>query len=103
MTELLEQAVAVMRNMPEDVQDAIASRLLAELEQPEQILSAVMKLSIETRSALASSLVESLDESRDENVDEAWFEEIRKRIAEIDGGNVRMVPWEEARNIISGQ
>jgi hypothetical protein len=32
MTQLLEQAVAEMKKLPEDVQDAIASRLLAEME-----------------------------------------------------------------------
>lgn len=32
MTQLLEQAVAEMKKLPEDMQDAIASRLLAEME-----------------------------------------------------------------------
>jgi hypothetical protein len=32
MTELLERAIAQLKNLPDDEQDAIAARLLAELE-----------------------------------------------------------------------
>jgi len=32
MTQLLEQAITAIRKLPEDIQDAIATRLLAEME-----------------------------------------------------------------------
>ena len=35
--------------------------------------------------------------------DAAWAAEIQRRISEIDAGSVRLVPWEEARQIIRGE
>lgn len=71
-------------------------------EETKQLLSAVLKLPLEARAALAGSLLESLDDPIDENVEAAWAEEIAKRTAEIDGGSVRKVPWDEARRRIAG-
>jgi putative addiction module component (TIGR02574 family) len=72
-------------------------------EETKQLLSAVLKLPVEARAALAGSLLESLDNPIDENVEAAWADEIGKRMAEIDGGFVRTVPWEKARRRIAGQ
>lgn len=72
-------------------------------EETKQILSAILKLPMEARAALAGTLLKSLDDPIDENVEAAWAEEISKRIAEIDRDLVRMVPWEEARKVIAGQ
>ncbi|MGA3028389.1 MAG: addiction module protein [Bryobacteraceae bacterium] len=32
----------------------------------------------------------------DDGVEEAWREEVRRRIEQIDSGAVRMIPWDEA-------
>jgi putative addiction module component (TIGR02574 family) len=32
----------------------------------------------------------------DEGVEEAWREEVRRRLEEIDSGAVQLIPWEEA-------
>jgi hypothetical protein len=33
-------------------------------------------------------------------LEDAWREEIRRRIEQIDSGTVRMVPWDQARRIM---
>jgi len=42
-------------------------------------------------------LIVSLDETVDEDAEAAWQATIERRIAEIDSGAVKMVPWSEAR------
>jgi len=49
---------------------------------------------------LAGSLIVSLDETVDEDAEAAWQATIERRIAEIDSGAVKMVPWSEARKRI---
>jgi len=34
---------------------------------------------------------------RDEEVETAWAEEVERRIRQIDGGEVKTIPWEEVR------
>jgi putative addiction module component (TIGR02574 family) len=36
------------------------------------------------------------------NIEADWQEEIAKRIAELDQGKVKTVPWEEAKRMIFG-
>ncbi len=54
-------------------------------------------LSEEDRAALAGLLIESLESEIDPNLDEAWAEEIKRRLAELDSGIVEAVPWETVR------
>ncbi len=60
-----------------------------------------MELPAEARAALASSLFESLDDHVDAAAEEEWKTEIARRIAELDSGKVRSIPWAEARREIS--
>ncbi len=46
------------------------------------------------RAELAGLLLESLEGEPDEGVEEAWGAEIERRIAELDSGKVKLVPWE---------
>jgi putative addiction module component (TIGR02574 family) len=46
--------------------------------------------------------MDSLDAEADEDVQAAWDTEVRKRIAELDSGKVKPIPWEKARQIILG-
>jgi hypothetical protein len=48
-------------------------------------------------------LIESLDQPFDGDAREAWAAEIGHRIAELDGGTVSAIPWDEARRIIAGR
>jgi putative addiction module component (TIGR02574 family) len=61
-----------------------------------QLLKDALDLQPAERAALADSLLESLDTAVDQDAEESWHREIEHRVAEIDTGAVRMVPWEEA-------
>ena len=67
------------------------------------ILKEVLKLPPEARAALAGTLFDSLDDTMDGGAESAWEAEILLRLKEIDEGKVRLTPWSEARNKISGQ
>jgi len=51
-------------------------------------------LSEEERATLAGLLIESLESETDPDVEEAWRVEIERRVAELDSGTVKTVPWE---------
>jgi putative addiction module component (TIGR02574 family) len=65
------------------------SSVLAELKQK------AAKLSDDERAELALALIESLDGEADTGVEEAWRIEIERRIAEIDRGEVQLIPGDE--------
>src|SRR2546426_12564882 len=67
---------------------------------PAKLLEEALKLSPESRAALAASLLQSLDEEVDEDAEAAWAAEIAKRIRELDSGAVMAIPWSEARRRI---
>jgi putative addiction module component (TIGR02574 family) len=54
-------------------------------------------LSEEERASLAGLLIESLEGEPDPDVEAAWATEIEKRVAELDAGTARTIPWEEVR------
>jgi putative addiction module component (TIGR02574 family) len=61
-----------------------------------ELLKEALSLPPEGRAALANSLLESLDQEVDADAEQAWFNEIQKRLREIDNGTVELLPWEEA-------
>ena len=71
-------------------------------EDEARILEQALKLPPEARAALAGSLLDSLDSPPDPDAEAAWAAEISKRLREIDGGLVKLVPWAEARREIAG-
>jgi putative addiction module component (TIGR02574 family) len=72
-------------------------------ENISDILKEALKLPPEARAALAGTLLDSLDETVDQGAESAWEAEVLLRLKEIDGGRVKLMPWSEARNKISGQ
>ena len=66
-----------------------------------ELLRKVLELPAEARAALASSLLESLDDKVDASAEEEWKQEIARRIAELDSGKVKPIPWADARRQIS--
>jgi putative addiction module component (TIGR02574 family) len=68
-----------------------------------ELLKVALKLPPEARAALASSLIDSLDQEVDEGAEAAWEVEIERRIAELDSGKARPVPWADARRRIAGR
>jgi putative addiction module component (TIGR02574 family) len=49
------------------------------------------------RATLAGLLIESLEADAEPDVQAAWSDEIQRRVADLDAGNVETLPWEEAR------
>jgi putative addiction module component (TIGR02574 family) len=49
------------------------------------------------RATLAGLLIESLEGEADPDVEAAWAAEIERRVADLDSGAVKTIPWEEVR------
>jgi putative addiction module component (TIGR02574 family) len=49
------------------------------------------------RATLAGLLIESLESEPDADVEAAWAAEIERRVAEVDAGTAKTIPWEEVR------
>ena len=49
------------------------------------------------RATLAGLLIESLEQEPDQDLGAAWNAEIERRIAELESGQARAIPWEEVR------
>ena len=62
----------------------------------QKIIDDAMQLDPSARALVAETLLESLDLGADFEVSEAWRTEIQRRCAEIDGGAVTMIPWDQA-------
>jgi len=62
-----------------------------------EVLKDALALPPEARAALIGPLVDSLDTEVDADAEEAWHKEIQRRLAEIDSGAMKLVPWDEAR------
>ena len=54
-----------------------------------------LKLSAEDRARLARELLDSLDELSAEEIDRLWLEEAGHRAAQIDAGEVELIPADE--------
>ena len=61
---------------------------------PADIAAAALELPPAERAQLAQRLMASID--RDPEVEAAWNEEIRRRLAELEGGSVQGIPAAEA-------
>jgi len=66
-----------------------------------ELLKKALALPAEARAALAGSLLDSLDDAVDASAEEEWNREIARRIAELDSGKVKPIPWAEARRQVS--
>ena len=65
--------------------------------EPAKILKDALALPAKARAALAGSLLEGLDTEADEDAEAAWATELNRRVAELDSGAVRTIPWAEIR------
>ena len=64
--------------------------------QTEAVLREAMKLSADDRAALAERLWDSLHREIDPETEKAWIDEINRRIAAYDRGEIQSVSLEEA-------
>ena len=67
-----------------------------------EILKDALALPTEARAALVGSLLESLD-TEVEHAEAEWASEINRRVAELDGGAVKTIPWAEMRRRLAGR
>ena len=68
-----------------------------------EILKEALALPTEARAALAGSLLDSLDTDVDEDAEAAWATEVNRRVAELDSGAVKTVPWAEVRRRLAAR
>src|SRR5687768_5390757 len=68
-----------------------------------EILKEALALPTEARAALAGSLLDSLDTDVDEDAEPSWATEVNRRVAELDGGAVKPVPWMEVRRRLAAR
>jgi putative addiction module component (TIGR02574 family) len=66
-------------------------------ERANALLKQAMALAEAERAEIAGALLESLEPSSDTGVDEAWSEEVRRRLTQLDAGSAELIPWEEVR------
>ena len=67
------------------------------------ILKQALELNEEERAELASLLIESLDEPAEVGVEAAWAVEIERRMADLDSGSEKTLPWDEVREKLHGR
>ena len=68
-----------------------------------EILKDALALPTEARAALAGSLLESLDAEVDDDVEADWAAEVTRRVAELDSGAVKTIPWAEVRRRLAAR
>ncbi len=71
--------------------------------QAAAILKDALAVATGARAALAGSLLESLDSEVDEDAEAAWATEINRRVAELDSGAAKTVPWTEVRRRLTAR
>jgi putative addiction module component (TIGR02574 family) len=63
--------------------------------QLEEIASDALKMSVESRAALAKRLLDSLDELSPEEYERLWVEEAARRYQQLKAGTARSIASEE--------
>lgn len=58
-----------------------------------RLLEEALNLPPTSRADLASTLIRSLDNESDADAETAWAAEIDRRVAELDSGQVKTIPW----------
>jgi putative addiction module component (TIGR02574 family) len=71
--------------------------------EPVEILKDALALPTESRAALAGSLLESLDHRSGRGREAAWATEVNRRVAELDSGTVKTIPWAEVRRRLAAR
>lgn len=62
-----------------------------------KVLDDAMSLPADQRRIVAEALLQSVSESSEHEVHPAWRDEILRRIAQVQRGEVRPEPWSEVR------
>lgn len=63
----------------------------------QKLYEEAMKLDPHERAELTGLLIESLEAGFEPGAEEAWVAEVERRVAELDSGVVKTIPWDELR------
>lgn len=66
-------------------------------KRAEAVLKEALSLGESERAEIAGRLLESIEPPAEADVERAWREEVRRRVAQIDAGEARLIPWDEVR------
>jgi len=58
-----------------------------------ELFETALNLSDQERAELVNMLLASLDIETEDGVEASWFEEISRRVAELDSGTVQTIGW----------
>ena len=61
----------------------------------DDILAAALRLPPQDRTKLAEQLLDSVEPLDQADIDAAWVVEVRRRMKEVEGGAVRLIPADE--------
>ncbi len=61
----------------------------------QKVVDEALSLPLEARVAVVEKLLSSLNAPTQKEIDDAWAEEAERRVAQIDSGEVELVPGEE--------
>ena len=61
----------------------------------ERMAKQLLQLPVESRAELAARLIASLEQSSDENVEALWLDQAKRRLEEVESGQVSPKPAEE--------
>jgi putative addiction module component (TIGR02574 family) len=64
----------------------------------DKLFKEALQLNEAERAALAEMLIDSIDSEVEEGVEAAWRDEIERRVAELDAGEVETIPWDLVRD-----
>ena len=65
-----------------------------------ELLDQALALDPSDRADMAATLLESLDDEPEDGIEEAWAQEVERRVAEVESGAVKTIPWSEARQVL---
>ena len=62
-----------------------------------ELFETALKLNDQERAELVNLLLASLDIETEDGVEASWFEEISRRVAELDSGTVQAIGWAQVQ------
>jgi putative addiction module component (TIGR02574 family) len=72
------------------------------MSSKQNVIAEALRLSEAERLEVAEAVYDSLEGPADADAEQAWSDEIARRVADVDAGRVKLVPWSEARRQIAG-